>query len=114
MGKQYNRKYEIDLPYEIRRVYSCAKAQAKFHKQEWAFSIETWWKFWEESGLWEHRGTKIHQFSMVRLDPIEAWGPHNCIIVSRRMLLKKNGYEAFSQSVPKTNWEPKHDARNKV
>lgn len=112
MGELYNRKYSADFPYETRRLYSCAKAQAKYYKQEWAFTLETWWQFWDESGLWEHRGNRGHQYTMVRLDTIEAWSPKNCIIVPRRTMLRKNGYEVKG-NLTKTDWQPRHDVRNK-
>ena len=67
-----------------RRKHSISRAQAKLRKEEWAFTFETWFSMWDVSGVKDHRGNKPHQYCMVRLDNIEAWGPHNCIIVGRR------------------------------
>ena len=90
-----------------RRKYSNTRALARYRKEEWAFTFETWDDMWETSGVKEHRGNKPHQYCMVRLDPIEAWGPHNCIIVGRRMHLKKQAYETM-HNFPKMPWEEKH------
>ena len=89
--------------------YSMAKAQAKYRKEEWAFDSLSWMKVWELSGVMEHIDVYTHSYNMVRLDPIEAWGPTNCIIVSRRMHLSKRAYESFHKNmVPKTDWKRKH------
>jgi hypothetical protein len=45
---------------------------------------------------------------MVRLDTIEAWSPKNTIIVTRRVHMRKNGYEGLKWT-KKTNFEPRHD-----
>lgn len=103
----------LGIDYEWRRKYSCARSQAIFHKQEWAFTLETWYTQWKESGVMEHRGNKPHQYVMVRVDPIEAWGPHNTIIVSYRLLLKKHAYEKLLKRGPETEWDRKHDVSNK-
>jgi len=90
-----------------RTHYSRVKAQANFRREEWAFTYESWTHMWDQSGKREHRGRKPHQYCMVRKDPIEAWGPHNCIIVTRRMHLKKQAYEAI-HNYEKRDWEDKH------
>jgi len=97
--------YKIPNPWNIR--YSRSKAQAKYMKQEWAFTDETWYALWEQSGVMEHMGSKPHQYCMVRKDEIEAWGPHNCLIISRRMHLKKTAYTAIHR-YPNAPWEDKH------
>jgi len=102
--------YDQSISKQDRRTYSNTKAQAAYRGEEWAFTIETWLDMWETSGFKEHRGRQPHQYCMVRLDPIEAWGPHNCIIVARRMLLKKTCYEAML-GLPKSNWQARHDVR---
>lgn len=106
-------KYNGDIPLDARRTYSRAKASAVFRREEWAFTCDTWYEMWQTSGFWEHRGREPHHYCMVRLDPIEAWGPHNCIIVTRRQFMKKNGYENFVPGFPRARWQPKHDVRNK-
>lgn len=99
--------YDTSIPSSDRLAYSRCKAQAKYRKEEWAFTIEDWLELWETSGVKQHRGSKPHQYCMVRKDPIEAWGAHNCIIVARRMHLKKQAYEQM-WNVPKTDWQDRH------
>lgn len=100
------------IPKEYARKYSMAKSQAKFRNEEWAFTQDTWLEMWQQSGVIEHMGRGIHQYCMVRKDPIEAWGPHNCVIVSRRSHHKKLAYVQF-QGYPNMPWEDRHDIRNK-
>lgn len=100
------------IPQAWVKKYSVARAQAKFQRQEWAFELETWYNMWEQSGVKEHRGRKPHQYVMVRKDPIEAWGPHNCIIVSQRMNQRKHCYEKMLKLAPKTEYTDEHDIRN--
>ena len=109
----FTKRYEnpTGIPYEWVKAYSVAKAQAKFQKQEWAFELETWYKLWEDSGVKEHRGNKPHQYCMVRKDPIEAWGPHNSIIISRRKGLQKQAYERMLKIYAPTEWEDRHAIR---
>tara|TARA_R100001509_G_scaffold165384_1_gene146786 strand:+ start:2605 stop:2955 length:351 start_codon:yes stop_codon:yes gene_type:complete len=92
------------LSRELNKRYSMAKAQAKFRGEEWAFTDETWHKLWVDSGHIEHMGRQIHQYCMVRKDPLEAWGPHNCIIVTRRKHLRKKVYERW-YNVPYRDYE---------
>ena len=100
-----------NIPYDCIKKYSRSKAQAKFQKHEWAFTLETWYTMWEESGVKEHRGNKPYQYVMVRKDEIEAWGPHNCIVVSRRKHLIKGCLENIHKSIPKRDWEDRHAVR---
>ena len=89
------------------RRYARMKAQAKFRNEEWNLTPEQYMKLWEESGVKEHIGSKPHQYCMVRKDSIEAWSESNCIIVTRRMHLRKNAYEGFLNG-PKNDWQDKH------
>lgn len=109
----FEKRYENpnNIPYEWIKAYSNAKAQAKFQKQEWAFELETWYQMWEDSGVKEHRGNKPHQYCMVRKDPIEAWGPHNSIIISRRKGLQKQAYERMLKIYAPSEWEDRHAIR---
>ena len=100
------------IPKEYARKYSMAKAQAKYRREEWAFTQDTWLDMWQNSGVIEHMGRGIQQYCMVRKDPIEAWGPHNCVIVSRRMHQKKRGYVSL-QNYPDAPWEDKHHVGNR-
>lgn len=70
--------------------YARARCQARYRREEWAFTPETWYRHWVNSGVMQHRMRRVHGYCMVRLDRLEAWGPHNCIIVSRRKSLRKN------------------------
>jgi len=107
--KQYENPTGIKRKWVL--AYSKARAQAKFQKQEWAFELETWYDLWESSGVMEHRGRKPHQYVMVRKDEIEAWGPHNCIIVSRRTQLKKHCYERLHKMSEITEWDDRFAIR---
>jgi len=89
------------------RRYARMKAQAKFRNEEWNLTPEEYMKMWEESGVKEHCGRQAHEYCMVRKDPIEAWSTNNCIIVTRRMHLKKCAYEGFLQG-PKSDWSDRH------
>lgn len=99
--------YDNTYPYTVRCAYSRAKAQAVYRNEEWAFEFASWIQVWTDSGVFEHRGKQPHQYCMVRPDPIEAWSPANCIIIPRRMLMKKNIYEAIHH-MPKRDFEPRH------
>ena len=92
------------LEQEWNRKYAMAKAQAKFRKEEWAFDELTWFKMWKDSGHIEHMGRQVHQYCMVRKDPLEAWGPHNCIIIKRRKHFKKQMYETL-HGIPYRDYE---------
>ena len=92
------------LPREYNKRYSMAKAQAKFRGEEWAFTDESWYKLWQDSGYIDHMSRQVHQYCMVRKDPLEAWGPHNCIIVTRRKHLRKKVYEGW-HGVPYRDYE---------
>ena len=78
----------------------------------WNFTWESWIDMWTGSGVMEHYGRKIHQYCMARKDPIEAWGPDNCIIIKRRTLIMKHAHENFN-GVERTEFTDKHDIRNK-
>ena len=48
--------YDRSIPSEDRTAYARQKAQAKYRRQEWAFTIDTWLDMWNTSGVKEHRG----------------------------------------------------------
>ena len=104
-GVKIVKKYFIPSPWNI--YYARARCQALYRNSFWAFTPETWYKTWVDSGVMRHKGRKIHQYRMVRMDPIEAYGPHNCIIVSNRMAYRKLIYEN-TRRVPRTNWQWHH------
>jgi hypothetical protein len=101
-----------EIPSEWAKRYSKAQAQAKFRKEEWAFDQHTWLKMWLDSGVSEHLGRQPHNYCMSRKDPIEAWGPHNCVIIPRRMHLKKKAFVNF-HGYPDAPWEDRHNVEIK-
>lgn len=96
-----------DLPSPWNTYYARARCQALYRNSFWAFTPHTWYHMWQQSGVMQHKGRKIHQYRMVRMDPIEAYGPHNCIIVSNRMAYRKNMYENLRRG-PRTDWQTQH------
>jgi hypothetical protein len=97
------RKYNIPEPFNLR--YSRAKAQALFRKQEWAFTDESWYKVWKDSGVMQHMGNESYHYCMVRAEDTEAHGPHNCLIIPRRMHYKKL-YWTYIRNFPKVDYNP--------
>tara|TARA_Y100000592_G_scaffold95648_1_gene162634 strand:- start:149 stop:517 length:369 start_codon:yes stop_codon:yes gene_type:complete len=79
------RRYDIPSPYNSQ--YARAICQARYRKEEWAFTPQTWLRQWQNSGVLKHRHGKVFGYVMCRVDPTEAWGPHNCVIVTRRQQL---------------------------
>lgn len=104
-GVKITKKYMIPSPWNI--YYARARCQALFRNAYWAFTPQSWYQLWVDSGVMRHRGRRIHQYRMVRMDPIEAYGPHNCIIVSNRMAFRKLWYENTRRCV-KSNFQPEH------
>jgi hypothetical protein len=104
----FTKKYYIPHPWNVR--YARSRCQARYRREEWAFTPETWYRHWQNSGVMEHCTRKSHGYCMVRLDPIEAWGPHNCIIVPRRQALMKILWEGpRRRSFNKTPWSESDD-----
>ena len=99
----FYKKYAIPTKYSIK--YSRARALARFYKQEWEFTDESWYKIWCDSGVIDHMGRKPWHYCMVRVDRTEAHGPHNCIIVPRRMHFKKIFHE-FALNNGEVDYEP--------
>lgn len=104
-GVKIVRKYFLPAPWNI--YYARARCQAIYRNNFWAFTPESWYQMWVDSGVMQHKGRKIHQYRMVRMDPTEAYGPHNCIIVTNRMAYRKLMYENRGL-VPKTNFKLEH------
>lgn len=57
---------------------------------EWAFTVHSFYKVWQKSGVMDRIGRGMHGYCMVRLDPMEAFGPHNCKIVPTQRLMNRN------------------------
>lgn len=104
----FPKKYSLPHPWNQR--YARAKAQAKFRREEWAFTEHTWYRHWQNSGVMQHRHREIQGYCMVRLDPIEAWGPHNCIIVPRRRQLLRTLWEGpRKRAIARKPWGEEDD-----
>jgi len=88
------RKYMLPHPWNV--YYGRQKAQAKLREEEFAISPAEWFNIWHESGVMQHRGRKIHQYSMVRIDQRESWSAKNCMIVRNRRQAHKHGYEILA------------------
>ena len=58
MGKSPGRPKFINLPAPWNRYYSRAKALAKFRNEFWAFTPETWYDMWVESGVMQYRSNR--------------------------------------------------------
>lgn len=106
MANHHNHPIKYNIPREWGVRYSRAKALAKYRGEYWAFTHETWYDMWVESGVMHHMSNKPEGYCMVRKDPIEAWSPNNCIIVTRRNHFKKTWYE--KQKNKKVDWQDRH------
>ena len=85
---QYSKRVNT-LPDVWNRRYSVRRCQAKFRREEWAFTPETYMKVWLDSGRDKQCGRGPEDYCMVRIDATEAWGPHNTMIVQRKKQLTK-------------------------
>jgi hypothetical protein len=83
----FPKKYHIPHPWNV--YYARARCQARHRREEWAFTPETWYRMWKNSGVMQYRMRQPQGYCMARMDKLEAWGPHNCVIVNRRNQLKK-------------------------
>lgn len=76
-------KYNHSKEQYMHRVYIQQKNQATFRKEDWDFLFVNWSRMWEDSGKWERKGRKGHQYSMMRLSKDKAWCKDNCKIMIR-------------------------------
>lgn len=56
----------MDKLKKMKRAYSRQKSNARRRKIAWKFSFQEWQLKWEESGKWDERGRKGHQYVMCR------------------------------------------------
>ena len=77
---------------KVRARYTQQLCQARNRNIEWLFTFDTWWKMWDESGKWEHRGRKANQYCMARKGDIGPYSPDNVDIV----LCFKNNSDAHT------------------
>jgi len=66
----FPKKYNLPHPWNV--SYARARCQARYRQEEWAFTPETWYRHWQNSGVMQYRHRRVHGYCMVRLDPIEA------------------------------------------
>ncbi len=116
-NKKFDRRTikRYNLPRPWNQAYARAICQARYRREEWAFTPETWMRMWQNSGVIEHRGRQVFGYCMSRVDRTEAWGPHNCVIVERRKqinsILMKNPADKNKRGAPidfKDDVTPKH------
>jgi hypothetical protein len=88
--------YPKAIPALWRLRYSRSKAQAKYRKEPWEFNIESWYKFWQDSGLTDRLGRGLDSVVMIRKDRNLPWNLDNCIIIARSRQLWKLGRENFT------------------
>lgn len=88
MTHRFNPTPKLPVPWG--RRYIVKLHYARYLGQEWAFTHETWYHMWQQSGVAHLYGRTRDAYRMVRRDPVEAWGPHNCVIVSGERFLRRN------------------------
>lgn len=77
----YNEGKEIKMyDKKTRQKYASHKHQAKIRNIEWLFTFESWINMWLDSGKWEQRGNKGHQYCMARKGDKGPYSPDNVII----------------------------------
>jgi hypothetical protein len=74
-------KTQKDYENSPKGKYRRQRANAEFREIPWDFTFETWWKLWEDSGMWEERGVGRNAFCMSRIDDEGPYSPSNVEIV---------------------------------
>jgi hypothetical protein len=59
------------------------KAQAKHRGEPYEFTYQGWRAVWQASGKQDEMGRLSHQYTMVRIDPTQAWRPDNVKVIQR-------------------------------
>lgn len=62
--------------------YKWQKGQSARRQIQWLFVPSTWWRIWNDSGKFEHRGTKAGQYVMARFDDKGPYAPWNVRITT--------------------------------
>lgn len=95
--------------------YRRQRANAERRDIPWDFTFETWWKMWEDSGMWEFRGTGMDAFCMSRVDDEGPYSPCNVEIKSqwdnRQEYLARRwakAGDAFRLTERSTAWQYEH------
>jgi hypothetical protein len=94
-----NRKFP-DVPTEWVTRYNRKKVFCLWKKQEWSFTLHSFYDLWCKSGVMDKISRSPGGYCMVRLDPTEAWSPKNVKIVQRGRLLMRN-----IRHIWKNTWE---------
>lgn len=102
-GKRITKRSLSPLEPAWQKRYENQMYQAIWRGEEWAFDPESWWWVWCQSGVIVHRSRRVQGYCMVRVDVLEAWGPHNSIIVTRRELFRR--LAPMMRGAPAPTWD---------
>ena len=72
--KSYQHDYYTNVP---KGVYARQRANARRRNIPWEFTFDSWWKVWEDSGLWSQRGRTKNDYCMARKYDLGAYSPEN-------------------------------------
>jgi hypothetical protein len=97
-----NRKFP-DIPKIWVRKYNVKQCYCRYKKQEWAFTVYSFYDVWKKSGVMDKISRSPSGYCMVRLDPMEAWSPNNVKIVQRGRLLMRNITEIWKKTWGRIN-----------
>jgi len=77
----------IERTKENIRKYDAQKMQASVRGIEWLFDHDTWFDWWDKTGLWEQRGPFRNQYVMARFNDSGPYAPWNvkCITCSENI-----------------------------
>ena len=84
-----NKKYK-DIPNKWVTRYNVKKNKARWSKQEWEFTIHTWYKVWKDSGKLDRIAKMPGCYRMARVDPYDPWWEGNVKIVQVTYSLLRN------------------------
>jgi hypothetical protein len=75
--------YPDEFTKRRRLAYIRSRAQAKYRNEDWELTFEDWCHFWNTEKLFNQRGRKINDLTMVRFEESEPWSTANCVIITR-------------------------------
>lgn len=81
------------------------RQRANAHRREipWEFTFESWWKVWEDSGMWEFRGRGRDGYVMSRINDEGPYCPENVEIKTMRENSQEHLARRYKQDDP---WSP--------
>jgi hypothetical protein len=94
--------------------YIRQRANADRRGIPWEFTFETWWKVWEDSGMWDERGVGRNAYCMSRINDEGPYCPGNVEIkpqwensleVAERRWSKPTEYKPYPRA---TAWDYPH------